>query len=78
VSWACRIGGDAANLPFDQQLVVNRAGAVAVEAIVIRVIELIQRKLFAATRIGAVQERAMIALLRRCHRFVIGGLGLPT
>jgi hypothetical protein len=75
VDWVCRIGRDPANLPLNKQLMIDRAGAVAIKTVMERVIELNQREFFAAARIGAVQERAMIAGLRGGHRSVIGGLG---
>jgi hypothetical protein len=75
VDWVCRMGTDPTNLPLDEQLVVDRASAVAVEAVMVCVIQLIQREFFAAARIGTVQKRAMIAGLRAIHANVIGGLG---
>jgi hypothetical protein len=69
------MGTDPTNLPLDEQLVVNRAGAVAVEAVVVRVIQVLQREFFAAAHIGTIQKRAMIAGLRTVHANVIGRLG---
>src|SRR5436190_16906131 len=55
-----RGGGDAFDLPLDKELVVDRAGFVFVEAVFVRVIEPLQREVFATPRIGTIQKRAMM------------------
>ena len=67
-----RAGGDAFDLPLDEELVVDRAGLVTVEAVFVRVIDPLQREVLAAACIRTVQERAMMSGRRRCHGSHIG------
>jgi hypothetical protein len=52
-------------LSLDEKLHVDRAISVFSEAIVERVIEPVEVERFAATRVGPVEERAMLGLLGR-------------
>jgi len=73
-----RDGFSAPDPPLAEQLVVERAAVVAIEAIFVRVIEPLQGKIFSAPRVGAIQERAMISQMRRRHEGIIGAERLPA
>ncbi len=71
-------GADAFDLPLDEEFVVDRAGFVLVEAVFVRVVEPLQREVFATPRIGTIQERAMMSGLSRRHIQSIGRLTRQT
>jgi hypothetical protein len=59
-------------LPLAEEFVVEGAAVVAIEAVFVRVIEPLQREILSASRIGAIQKRAMMTQMRRRHRGFIG------
>ena len=71
-------GANAFDLAFDEELVVDRAGLVAMEAVFVRVIEPLQREVFATPRIGTIEKRAMMSSVSRRHGEFIGNPSLQT
>jgi hypothetical protein len=71
-------GRISAHPSFHQQFEINRAGGVAVEAIFVRMMQVVQPKMIAAPLIGTVEKRTMWSrglhgLAADCGSFVFIG-----
>ncbi|HEX3358127.1 MAG TPA: hypothetical protein VHS31_14235 [Tepidisphaeraceae bacterium] len=59
--------GDSPHLAFNEQLVIDRTGLIFVEAVFVCVIETLQGKVLPAAGISAIQEWAVMSLMRQRH-----------
>src|SRR5689334_20182334 len=66
------VRADAFDLALDEQLVVDAARLVFVEAVFVGFVEPFEREVFAAPCIGSIQKRAMMSGLSRRHAQCIG------